>query len=517
MDRRQFLKRSAAATAVLPFFSFACGDVDTLLPSYTYSGPVGPVSTFSHGVASGDPSAEGVILWTRITPRDLGPVEVFWEVARDPDFFDRVAADHAVAAQFRDWTVKIDLTGLKPGEVYYYRFFALGRQSQVGRTRTLPVGSLEDLSLAVVSCSNIARGFFRAYRAIADRDDIFGVLHLGDYIYEYGGNQGEVPERDPDPPYDIVSLNDYRTRYAQYRRDKNLQKVHQQHPFITVWDDHESANNSWYGGAENHYPSQGPWEARKTAAIRAYLEWLPIRESESGKIWRSFAFGDLVDLMMLDTRLWGREEPPGFGISGDIARAERQLLGDDQEAWLLESLQNSTSHWRLIGQQVVMAQLRISYEPEVFLNGDQWDGYASARDRLYAAIQENDVGNLVVVTGDIHSSWANELSVEPNDPAIYDPETGRGAIACEFVTPAISSRGLAQLSAQLLNLLQSVNPHVKFLEATKNGYVNVEFSRTEVRAHFWHLDDVLDPVSPIQKVASFRVLSGESKITPLES
>lgn len=518
MDRRQFLKRSALVSAALPFFSFACSDdLEQPLPEYRYAGALGPVTTFSHGVASGDPLADGIIIWTRITPRDLGPVEVFWEIARDKDFEDRVGADWAVAAQVHDWTVKIDVSGLEPGQEYFYRFFALGRMSHIGRTRTLPTGAVDELSLAVVSCSNMPRGFFQVYRELARRDDLFGVLHLGDYIYEYGGTQASVRERAPQPPWEITTLHDYRTRYAQYRSDRDLQAVHQRHPFITVWDDHETANNSWKDGADNHQEStEGPWEKRKEAGIRAYFEWLPIRETEIGRVWRKFQFGNLVELHMLDTRLWGRDEIPPFGLNGEVANEDRQLLGEDQETWLHESLVESQATWKLIGQQVVMAQFKLSSNPDVFVNGDQWDGYAQARKRLFDAISENSVKDIVVVTGDIHSSWANELTYNSNDADLYNPETGQGILGVEFVTPAVSSRGAAELAGSLRDLVFARNPHIKYLEATKNGYINVVFQADRMQGHFWHLDDIENYDSPIQNVASFEVRKGDPRLRRLD-
>lgn len=513
MDRRSFLKTGALVGASLPMFTFSCSDTDfEPLPTYQYDGPLGPPRTFSHGVASGDPTTDAVIIWTRVTPSDLGPVQVFWEMAKDQDFENRVAADWAEARQSGDWTLKVDVMGLEPGETYYYRFFALGRQSLIGRTRTIPLEA-DEVALAVTSCSNMARGFFRAYRKIAERDDIFGVLHLGDYIYEYGGGTGATPERDPFPRYDIVSLNDYRTRYAQYRSDRDLQAVHQNHPFIAVWDDHETANNSWKDGADNHSEEQGLWADRKAAGIRAYFEWLPIREREPGRIWRQFQFGDLVDLLMLDTRLWGREQAPPFATPGEVAREERQLLGEDQEEWLLDNLTQSNAVWKVLGQQVMMAHFRLGLPPsEVFINGDQWDGYSRVRERLLNHIETNSIEDVVVLTGDIHTSWANELTIEPVDPEIYNPETSAGARAVEFVTPAISSQGLESLPPTLVERLQSLNPHIRWVEATKNGYYQIKFSRDSCEAEFWHLDDVFDPRSEIQSARRLRVDRGESKI-----
>ncbi len=451
------------------------------LPTYEYDGEPGPETLFSHGVASGDPLLDSVILWTRVTLDETEPVEAFYEVALDPAFDMRVAAAEIQTDPARDQTIKLDVEGLQPGTTYYYRFFALGRESRIGRTRTAPEGNVEHLRLAVCSCSSLAHGYFHAYRRVAERSDLDLVLHLGDYIYEYGsGEYGEI--RSYEPEHEIVELADYRMRYAQYRRDEDLQELHRQHPVVTTWDDHESANNAYKDGAENHDPmTEGEWEDRKSAAYQAYAEWMPIREGAEGVIYRALPYGDLLHLMMLDTRVIGRDEAPD-----DVSDPEllddpmRQLLGVEQEGWLMEQMATTQARWKLVGQQVVMAQVILGNNP---FNPDQWDGYRAARQRFFDLAQASS--NVVVLTGDIHSSWAFDLAEDPADG--YDPSDGTGSVGVEFVAPAVSSPGFP---FDATTALLEGNPHLKWVDVARRGYVVLDVTTERVQASWWFVDDV---------------------------
>jgi len=283
-------------------------------------------AAFTHGVASGDPQADRVILWTRAFREDGAAAEVRWVVARNPELSDIVSEGRAETGPGRDYTVKVDAAGLAPGEAYFYGFFAGDIGSTVGRTRTLPRADAPHARLAAISCSNYPAGYFNVYRLLAERGDLDAVVHLGDYIYEYGPGGyatawGMENGRAPEPAKEIVTLSDYRRRYAQYRSDPDLQAAHASHPFICVWDDHESTNDSWRGGAENHDAGEGAWDERKRAAVRCYLEWMPIRDPEPGRpreaIWRSFDFGRAASLVMLETRLTARAEQ--LSLSEDLA------------------------------------------------------------------------------------------------------------------------------------------------------------------------------------------------------
>lgn len=468
------------------------------LDRYEYDGTPGPEDLFQHGVASGDPLADAVMLWTALTPADEGEIEVWWEVSENLAFTQRVATGTVLTNADRDYTVKLDATGLEAGRTYYYRFFALGRESTTGRTRTAPTGAVDQLRIAVTSCASLGHGYFHAYRSLAQRRDVDVVLNLGDYIYEYGTNQyGNI--REYEPANEIVTLEDYRTRYRQYRRDLDLQAAHQQAPWINVWDDHETADNSWRDGAENHQGSEGEWADRKQAAIQAYYEWLPIREqSEFGRVWRAFQFGDLLDLIMLDTRLWGRDEQVS-STSDERFDEERQLLGSDQEDWAIEQLQNSSATWKLFGQQVMMAHLKTTGLPEsegggTIFNSDQWDGYYGARERLFDVIEAGDIENVVVLTGDIHSSWAFDLSKDPNNGDVYDPETGEGSLGVEFVCPGITSPGFPVGTGDAFSLtFEQNNPHLRWTNLEQRGYLMLDVTPDGLQGTWFHQTDVTDP------------------------
>jgi alkaline phosphatase D len=495
---------------------------------------------FEHGVASGDPLHDRVVIWTRATtPAWFDDVEVRWQVARDAKMRRVVASGHASANIWRDFTVKVDVDGLDPAQTYYYQFSARGIRSAVGRTRTLPRWNARSARLAMVSCSNMPAGLFNVYALIARRTDLDAVLHLGDYLYEYGNGtfgDGTLLGRRPVPDHEIVSLLDYRQRHAQYKGDADLQAAHRQHPFICVWDDHEIANDAWRDGAENHDPElgEGEWSARKRAAIRAYFEWMPIREWSffpNARIYRQFRFGGLADLLMLDTRHHGRDEQSaakpisptaGFPANDPVANdPSRTLLGFDQEAWLAERLSLSKSRdvtWRLLGQQVMMGQLSPSGGQTLF-NFDQWDGYIPARQRLFDAVRDTGVDNLVVLTGDIHSSWANELTGNPWNPAAYDPATGRGVVGVEFVTPGVSSVGILDPveAAQTAAFVRSVSPHMKYAELNKRGYVLLDIDRERIQGEFWHVATVDAPSREETLAAAFVNEAGANRLQPVST
>lgn len=510
--RRQFM-RGAAALGLLPVTRYVvgCGDgsgasgPDDGLPVYRHSGSTGPESLFEHGVASGDPLTDAVILWTRVSPESEGEVEVFFEVAMDADFAERIAAGTETTSAEQDYTVKLDLAGLEPGTTYYYRFKAQGRESIVGRTRTAPDGDVGHLRFAVMSCSNYAFGYFHGYRHAAERADLDAVVHLGDYIYEYeSGGYGSF--RDLEPAHEIVKLEDYRMRYSQYRRDPDLQAVHQQHPFIAVWDDHELANDAWRAGAMLHMNDEdGDFDERRMVAARAYAEWLPIRDITDGRIYRKMPYGDLVDLVMLDTRLWGRDLQ---STDADVQNEEaRTLLGEDQEQWVAEQLKASKATWCLIGQQVVMSQLQLTQGAT--LNPDGWDGYTAARMRFYDAIRDSGRDNVVVLTGDIHASAAADLVDEAFDTDAYDPETGEGAVAVELVTPGVTSPfALPGLEQDVV----AASPPMHWADGTNRGYMVIDVTAERLQADWYHYPDPeLQDVEPEFNKA-YSVQSGVSHV-----
>jgi alkaline phosphatase D len=485
---------------------------------------------FLHGVASGDPLQDRVVLWTRITPERPGaPVAYRWRLTPVDRRAGGAKSGQGVTGPERDYTVKVDVSGLEPGRAYAYEFEAAGAKSPIGRTRTLPAGPTKDLVLAVASCSLYPNGYFNAYQAIADLARLDLVLHLGDYIYEYGGEGSygmDSPiagERPHDPPHELLTLADYRRRHAQYKADPSLQAAHARAPWIVAWDDHETANDSYKDGAENHQPdTEGDWSARKAAALRAYYEWMPIREPAKGvslaeACHRSFSIGDLATIVMLETRLTARTKQLTYDadlavVDGKPALApfmrrlrdpERRMMSPAQEAWLGDQLAASVKAgqaWQVIGSGVVMGRLKIpnpreDFTPEALAQLgegarkrlvrmqpvaelglpyglDMWDGYPVDRERVYAQIRRAKA-RPIVVSGDSHAFWANELA----------DETGR-RVACEFGGTAITSNG-ADDSLKPLKLGPAFvkrSPEVKFCDQGAKGFVLLTLSRREAKA-----------------------------------
>jgi alkaline phosphatase D len=494
ITRRELLRGAQAlGVATLTSGSFSGCDSDDVL---------GPADLFQHGVASGDPLADGVILWTRVSPASSGDVDVTWEIAADASFEPLITSGETSTSAERDYTVKVDARGLEPGRTYYYRFRAQMKTSAIGRTRTAPAGAVPRARFAVASCSSYAQGYFHAYRALAARADLDAVIHLGDYIYESGPGQFGA-KRPIEPPREAVSLADYRARHAQYKRDPDLQEVHRQHPFICVWDDHEVADNAWRDGAINHMPAlEGSWPQRKAAAQRAYAEWMPIRDQpDAGRIWRKLAWGDLADLVLLDTRMWARTMSSA-GLSGPIPGEDpgSTLLGDDQAAWFEEQIRGSTARWKLVGQQVMVANLILA--PGTLINLDQWHAYPASRRRFLEFLGGAAPSNVVVLTGDLHTSFASELVVDPGNPAQYDPATGRGALAVEFVTPGITSPGLPPQFLPIVESARQYNPHLRWYDLQRQGYLVLDVVPERVQAAWFLYADITTPQAAAETFAT---------------
>ena len=550
-SRRGFFTKSgsaAMALATVPMLALAHGDEDDDGDGKVRRGGV----SFEHGVASGDPLARSVILWTRVTPVRTPSgssnrprrVKVRYVVATDPRLQQVVERGELFTGPERDYTVKVDADRLRPGTTYYYQFEARGIESPIGRTRTLPSGATPRLRLAVLSCSNHAAGFFNAYRRVAERADLDAVLHLGDYLYEYGPNEfGST--RTPEPPNEMVTLSDYRTRHAQYKRDADSQAVHRQHPMICIWDDHEITNDAWTGGAQTHTEgAEGTWADRVKVGLQAYYEWMPIRptdrsdRSDRRQNQRAFKFGDLVDLAMLEERLSARSKQipatipaPGLGNVfaqiGPFTDPSRTLLGAEQEAWLTQRLRTSDARWKFLGQGVMFAQLKAQGAPlaaggGLFFNSDQWDGYQPARDRVYSVLKGDTtnppVSNCVILTGDIHSSWAADLSQDPNNPNTttggYNPATGEGSRAVEFVGTSVSSPGLDDPTGGTPAVLRSVNPHFQYIDLTRRGYMLLDITRDRVVCEWWYVDTVAS-ISNVQTFGvAFEVQNGSNRLQP---
>jgi len=530
MNRRHFLNVLASATALSAASPAIAGYRfhNRFTPhSWTpHPEDLLPGNSFRHGVASGDPLQHRVVLWTRVTLKGRGRfIKVKLKVATDETMQNLVGLYNAFASQDRDYTVKVDARHLKPDTTYYYQFYTQGEASSIGRTRTLPVNT-DRVRLGLASCSNFPFGFFGAYERMAYKENLNAIVHVGDYIYEYANGtygDGTALDRIPSPDRETMELADYRWRHGQYKSDLQLQEAHRLHPWIIVWDDHESSNDSYKDGAENHDASEGDWVQRKMVSRQAWFEWLPVRDNfgvreARGRIFRRYSFGNLARLDMLDTRLFGREQqvPALFDFITqqllvdpvdlttiylpELARADRQLLGEVQEEWLFEQfINNNSSKWQILGQQVMMGQLTVEAQPglRLPLSTDSWDGYPAARARLLGTLASQGIDNTVVLTGDFHSSWCNDIALDPYNPATYDPATGAGSQAVEFVCPGITSPFFTDPDPAAQKTLEQtalfINPHTHYVDVENNGYVILDIDNHRTRGEWYHMDNVTDP------------------------
>ena len=467
------------------------------------------LAPFYHGVASGDPLSDRVIIWTRVTT-NAASVNVSWQMALDTGFTQIVQNGSFTTDASRDYTVKVDVSGLQPNSWYYYRFETGGIRSITGRTKTASVGSSNNLRFAVLACSNYQSGYFNAYRDIVTKNEVDAVIHLGDYYYEYGTGDFD-PNTDSsrlhEPPYEILNLSDYRIRNSFYRLDRDLRAIHQMYPFICVWDDHETANNSWMEGAENHTPGQeGNWTQRKNDARQAYFEWIPIRDVHNSvdTIHRTIPYGDLVDLIMIDTRLEGRQEQ--IGVSGAaVTDPNRTLLGSTQLNWFKNQLSTSNAQWKIIGNQVMVSPLKILGNP---VNEDQWDGYPAERENILTHIRDNNIDNTVFLTGDIHTSWGNDIPVSLNS---YISSTGEGSVAVEYVCTSVTSTSFISFSIPL-SLIQSFNPNIKYADLSKRGYLLLDITPTRVQGDWVHMSTVANRTFSSSVSASWQTNNGENHL-----
>lgn len=441
---------------------------------------------FYHGVASGDPLSDRVIIWTRLTPDTgfVGQADVEWRVALDTGMTQIVQSGIYSTHDSLDYTVKIDVPGLQPNTFYYYEFTYNMMHSIRGRTKTTPNNLQDSLRFAVFSCANFEAGFFNSYRVIKERNDVDAVIHLGDYIYEYEQNgyaYNSSSGRHWEPSNEIITLSDYRTRYSCYKLDDDLIRLHQQYPTIVVWDDHESANDSWMNGAENHDGGEGNWVDRKKASQRAFMEWLPVRHQQAGNnsmIYRKINYGNLVDLFMLDTRLIGREEQAGT-TGSTVNDPNRTLLGTTQYNWLVSNLLASTAQWKILGQQVMFAPLEVA---GIAVNEDQWDGYPAERNKIMSFVLANNINDIVVITGDIHTSWANDI------PTANYQSNGTGSAFVEFVTPSVTSPGFPLGVGE--SIIQLANNHIKYTDLSKHGFFILDLNQQRAQADWFYVNTI---------------------------
>lgn len=532
-SRRTVVLAAAATAALVPIAA---------LGAETAQAATGDSPSFLHGVASGDPLPDGILLWTRVTPdagavpgSGAGPaVTVGWEIAEDKAFSRVVASGAVTTSAAHDHTVKADVRGLRPQTPYWYRFTAGATVSPAGRTRTAPAAgtSPAGVRFGVVSCANWESGYFSAYRHLAARADLDAVLHLGDYIYEY--KTGGYPEakyvvRPHEPRHEILTLADYRTRHGNYKTDPDLRALHQAHPVIAIWDDHEIANDTWSGGAENHDPAtEGGFAARAAAARQAYFEWMPVRTSTEGTVYRRLSFGTLADLHLLDLRTF-RSQQAGIG-SGAVDDPERTLTGRAQLDWLKAGLAGSQATWKLVGTSVMISPVAFGSLPAHLLepltellglpagglavNVDQWDGYTDDRRELLGHLTDRSVRNTVFLTGDIHMAWANDV---PVTAATYPWSRSAGV---EFVVTSVTSDNIDDLlhvPADTVSLvaeaaIKAANRHVKWLDMDAHGYGVLDVTAERSQMDYYVVSDKRRQDATAAWARSYRTLNGTQKV-----
>ena len=554
--RRRFI-RQVCGTALIGAGGLSASGCSSTAASVPEHG----MASFEHGVASGDPLTDRVILWTRVTLRhidDQPEIAVRWQMATDAAMQHVVASGSATAVADSDYTVKVDAAGLLPGHTYYYQFAVDAQKSPVGRTRTLPRADVRQIRLAVFSCANYPAGYFNVYADAAHQDDIDAALHIGDYIYEYEStgyacSHAEQLGRVSEPRGLLLELSDYRRRYAQYRGDADLQALHASVPFIAVWDDHEFADDTWREGSVDHRDTlYGPFSLRRAAAVQAYHEWMPIRAPDPAvpdKIYRSFDFGSVMSLHMLDTRLIGRDQQlmltsyndesghfDAAKFKHDLCSPERQMMGREQMAWLENQVGQSKARWQVLGQQVLMARMEypfavalgqynctefaalkerarkdpacLSAKQQAWLQApslpcymDSWDGYQNDRELVFAMMQRHRK-NLVVLAGDSHNAWASDL----HDAA------GR-QVGVEFAGSSVSSPGMEgaypdrdpeDVASMMVDLIEPLY----YAQTSKRGYMIVTASHDQVRCDWRFVDTVYSHDYTAVTERSLRTLPG---------
>ncbi|MER6331599.1 alkaline phosphatase D family protein [Streptomyces sp. NPDC001034] len=529
---RRTVVKAAAATAVL------AGPLAAALPARA----AGQAPAFLHGVASGDPLPDGILLWTRVTPTPdatpgsgIGPdTVVSWVVAKDKALTQIVAEGSTTATAASDHTVKADIRGLQPATDYWFRFSCGGTDSPVARTRTAPAAAADvpGLRFGVVTCANWEAGYFSSYRHLAARNDLDAWLHLGDYIYEYKSGayaaRGTVV-RQHAPANEIITLADYRTRHGKYKTDADLQALHLKAPVIAIWDDHEFADNAWSGGAVNHTEgAEGTWTARKAAAKQAYFEWMPVRPAIEGTTYRRLRFGKLADLSLLDLRSFRSQQVAG--TSGSVDDASRTITGRAQLDWLKAGLKASDTKWRLVGNSVMiapfvigsltadllkpLAQLLDLPQDGIGVNTDQWDGYTHDRRELLDHLTSNNIGNTVFLTGDIHMSWANDV---PVDAGTYPLSK---SAATEFVITSVTSDNLDDIvkvpegvvSAVAAPLIEAANRHVHWVDTDRHGFGVLDITADRAQMDYYVLSDRTDPNATARWERSYRTRTGTQKV-----
>ncbi|MFN7164703.1 MAG: alkaline phosphatase D family protein [Hyphomonas sp.] len=511
---------------------------------------------FRHGVASGDARSTRLILWTRVSlPEETGPVTVDWEMSRTPDFASLAAHGRATTEAQRDWTVKVDAEGLSPGTAYHYRFRLGERVSPVGRTRTLPATGTRRLRLAVVSCAHLSHGYFNVYDHIAREAAFDAVIHLGDYLYSqapgaFAGAPDEIAGRTHQPPHEAKTLGDYRARHAQYKEDAGLQALHAAHPVYAIWDDHEIANDASQGGAPGHEGAEAEWRTRQAAALQAYHEWMPVRDAGENltERYKTVRFGDFATLCLLETRASARDESLGFGamaakaaepggieaVHAVFADAGREKLGAAQLAQLRAAFAAAGDGWLILANPTLMApvmtpdvrpylsdealrELKARWkDADGFLAAaehglpllpDSWDGYLAERDRLYAALRAAGRADTLVLTGDTHSWWVNELQATGGAPV------GVELAASSVSAPsALGERLIGARARDLSLLITRDNPAVRYVSGESHGYIDLQLDGADGTARFVAVETAASPGYAAWPQAAFRLKRQDGRL-----
>ena len=528
MKRRQAIKiTSVGAIGLSASISSSCS-------KNTYS--------FNHGVASGDPLEDRVILWTRVTPQQAGPVEAILEISEDDNFSKIAYSKKLRTSSLSDYTIKYDFLAKQycdSDKGFFYRFRAGSSISEIGKSKTFSKNTVST-KIGVFSCSNFPAGYFNAYQAAAEKNDLDLWLHLGDYLYEYpmGGyatDNAEKLGRTPSPMHEMITLSDYRQRHAQYKLDQGSIALHKHAPLIAVWDDHEFSNDAWKKGAENHSEdgSEGDFYARRSAAIKAYYEWMPIREQQNKRrIFREFKIGKLIHLIMLDTRQYGRDKQlqpkdylseSGFNQAkfyNDLNSKNRELLGAEQLSWIENSVLKSNAAWTIFGQQVLMAKLKFpdiskmlkTEEIPNFLkpylkflglgipsNLDAWDGYPAARNSLYK-LMKNAKKKFISLAGDTHNSWVSEL----------ENQSGK-KVGIELGAPSVTSPGITDIlnldQNKFVDSIVKINKELQWMDPSNRGYLFLNCMENKIIASFnfiKELDNINSEISSSQSFVIYR-------------
>jgi alkaline phosphatase D len=540
----------ASSTMLLPVACSQDGDAPAAVAN----------TAFLHGVASGDPDSTSVVIWTRVS-NAAGTTDVDWRVATDVNFQNVIANGKYSTDETRDYTVKVVVNELSPGQEYFYQFDVDGIRSPVGQTKTLPTGHVEQLVLAVATCSRYSFGFFNAYEVIANDPAVDLVVHLGDYIYEYGpegygGPTGRRIGRNHEPPHETLTLADYRQRHAQYKTDLGSKAMHARHPLVVLWDDHETANDPWMGGATNHQEGEGDWITRRDASLQAFYEWLPIRDPQMGntreEYWRHYKFGDLASLITLESRHTGRSKQIAMAdyvddinseadtrefVNTVVGAPDRNILSDKMEQFLADELAESVGanrRWRIIGSQSVMAkrtapdlshpfftELRIDLDASAMamlddatqlgnlglpVDLDSWNGYPVARERFYQVSKDAGARDLLVLAGDSHCYWQNEL---------YD--AAGESMGVELGATGITApRGLLEIGPEGLSRYDELsaerNKEVVWTEGRYRGFIRLEIDHDGAHADFVTVTNVESRDYDIQIVRSVDIENNGSTL-----